>query len=70
MKQFGTFGWIVSVLAWLINLTALQRTACLRPLLPCLAVVSKDNRCAERPVSDDYRFINVSNGVLGATSGA
>jgi hypothetical protein len=68
MKRFGTFGWIVSVLAWLINLTALQAQRTYTPFsLPCCCF--QNNQCAQNPVSDDYIAINVSNGVLGATLG-
>jgi hypothetical protein len=35
--------------------------------LPCCCF--QNGRCAERPVSDDYLAINISNGVLGATLG-
>jgi hypothetical protein len=48
--------------------TALQAQRTYTPFsLPCCCF--QNNQCAERPVSDDYIAINVSNGVLGATLG-
>jgi hypothetical protein len=68
MKRFRAIGWVVSVLACIMSLTALQAQRTYTPFnLPCCCFQS--GQCAQEPVSRDYRAINVSNGVLGATLG-
>ena len=69
MKRFGNGGWLIAILAGLMSLTPLQGQRVYDPFTPPCCCPTQQGGCVENPVSDDYRHIRVSNGVLGAVLG-
>ncbi len=70
MRRFCISEWVLSVMLVVMSLTPLwgQRVYDPFSLAGCCCPTDQGT-CVERPVSDDYFDISVTNGVLGATLG-